>query len=110
VCVLLGFNESLCAGIDDFNVCVLLGFDERLCVGIDDFKVCVLLKFDERLCVGIDYCMCVFYWTFVIDYVLGLIIACVCVFMLKSCDFARIELCSAANLKFAAEMDLFAAN
>jgi hypothetical protein len=71
-------------------VCVLLGFNERLCAGIDDCNMCVLLKFDERLCVGIDYCICVFCWTFVKDYELGLIIAyvCVCVFMLKSCDFA----------------------
>jgi hypothetical protein len=41
--------------------------------------VCLLLEFDERLCAEIDYCMCVFCWTFVIDYVLGLIVACVCV-------------------------------
>jgi len=60
-------------------VCVMLGFDERLCAGIDDFNVCVLLRFDERLCAGIHYCMCVFCWTFVTDYVLELIIACVCV-------------------------------
>jgi hypothetical protein len=37
--------------------------------------VCILLDFCDRLYVGIDYCMCV------------------CVFMLKSCDFARTELC-----------------
>jgi hypothetical protein len=42
-------------------------------------NVCVLLEFDERLCAGIDYCMCVFCWTFVTDYILGLIVACVCV-------------------------------
>ena len=60
-------------------MCVLLGFDERLCARIDDNNVCLLLEFDERLCAEIDYCMCVFCWTFVIDYVLGLIVACVCV-------------------------------
>jgi hypothetical protein len=42
--------------------------------------VCVLLGFDERLCAGIDYYMCVICWTFVTDYVLRLIIACVYVF------------------------------
>ena len=76
VCVMLGFDERLNVRIDGFNVCVLLEFDERLCVGIDDFNVCVLLRFDERLCAGIHYCMCVFCWTFVTDYVLELIIAC----------------------------------
>ena len=67
---MLGFDETLCAGIDDFNVCVLLGFDERLCAGIH-YCMCILLDFCDRLCAGIDYCMCV------------------CVFMQKSCDFAR---------------------
>jgi len=61
-------------------VYVLLGFDERLCAGIDDFNVCILLGFDERLYAEIDYCICVLCWTFVTDYVLGLIVASVCVF------------------------------
>jgi hypothetical protein len=65
-------------------MCVVLGFDERLYVGIDDFNVCVLLRFDERLCAGIHYCMCVFCWTFVTEYVLELIITCVCVFSCKN--------------------------
>jgi len=39
-------------------MCVcLLGYDERLCAGIDDCHVCVPLEFDERLYAGIDYCM-----------------------------------------------------
>jgi hypothetical protein len=41
--------------------------------------MCVLREFEERLFVGIDYCMCVFWWTFMTDYVLGLIVACECV-------------------------------
>jgi hypothetical protein len=47
-------------------------------------NLCVLLRFDERLCAGIHYCLCVFYWTFVTDYVLELIIACVCVCSCKN--------------------------
>jgi hypothetical protein len=42
--------------------------------------VCILLGFDERLYAEIDYCICVLCWTFVTDYVLGLIVASVCVF------------------------------
>jgi hypothetical protein len=38
----------------------------------------VLLEFSDRLCAGIDYCMYVFCWNLLTDYVLELIIACVC--------------------------------
>jgi hypothetical protein len=83
-----GRGSALAMGLAGMHVCVLLGFDERLYAGIDGFNVCVRLEFDERLCAGIDYFICVFCWNLVIDYVLGLIIAFLCVFMLKSCDFA----------------------
>ena len=46
---LQGWPKCMC-------VC-LLGYDERLCAGIDDCHVCVPLEFDERLYAGIDYCM-----------------------------------------------------
>jgi len=74
-----GRGPTLAMGLDIMHLCVLLGFDERLYAGIDGFNVCVLLEFDERLCAGIYYCMCVLCWNLVIVYVLGLIIACVCV-------------------------------
>jgi hypothetical protein len=48
-------------------------------MGLDTMHVCVLLEFDERFYGGIDYCKCVFCWNLVTVYVLGLIIACVCV-------------------------------
>ena len=55
-------------------------------MGLDTMHVCVLLEFDERFYAGIDYFICVLCWNLVTVYVLGLIIAGVCVFMLKSCD------------------------
>jgi hypothetical protein len=88
----VGFCWRLYTGIDGFNVCVLLEFVERLYTNYMlelMVSMWVILKFVERLCAEIDYCICVFCWNLVTVYVLGLITACVCVFMLKSCDFAR---------------------
>ena len=84
-----GRGSPLVIGLDNMHVCVLLGFDERLYARIDGFNMCVLLEFDERFYAGIDYFICVLCWNLVTFYVLGLIIAGVCVFMLKSCDLVR---------------------
>ena len=53
VCVLLGFVEGLCAGIDGFNMCVLLELSDSLyagvvttCVVCVHAKICVV----QRIC------------------------------------------------------------
>jgi hypothetical protein len=53
------------------------GKGSALAMGLDTMHVCVLLEFDERFWGGIDYCMCVFCWNLMKDFVLELIIACV---------------------------------
>ena len=74
-----GRGSALAMGLDTMHVCGLLEFDERFLWWNWLLHVCILLEFDERFCAGIDYCKCVFCWNLVTVYVVGLIIACVCV-------------------------------
>jgi len=100
--------------------------------------MCVLLEFSDRLCAGIDYCMCVFCWNLMTDYVLQVCwlqrisIHCRCCVVCSELAFAaeiefsvdslpklnclqRINICcrkcvGCSELAFAAEVVLFAAN